>query len=63
MKINRRKDFILGLICGLIVIFEWKHFDGAKSVLWIGFFLYMMIRAIWSSFLPKAAEREEKERF
>ena len=59
MKIYSRKNFILGLICGLIVIYEWKHFDGATSVLWIGFFLYLMLRAIVSSLSKEACEREE----
>ena len=59
MKLYSRKHFILGLICGLIVIYEWKHFDGATSVLWMGFFLYLMLRAIVSSLSKEACEREE----
>lgn len=59
MKLYSRKHFILGLICGLVIIFEGKHYDGAKSVIWIAFFAIQGFRCICAAFSKQALEREE----
>lgn len=60
MKLYSRKNLILGLICCLCIIFEYKHFDGGKSVLWIAFFAYTGFRCIRASFSKEAYEQEEE---
>lgn len=59
MKLYSRKHFILGLICGLVIIFEGKHYDGAKSIIWIAFFTVTGLRCICAAFSKQALEREE----
>lgn len=59
MKLYSRKHFILGLICGLLIIFEGKHYDGAKSVIWIAFFTIQGFRCIYAAFSKQTLEQEE----
>ena len=49
MKIYGRKQFLLGFVCGLLALFEYKHYAGATSVIWIVFFLYLGVRLIWTA--------------
>ncbi|MBQ5672403.1 MAG: hypothetical protein IIV43_08645 [Oscillospiraceae bacterium] len=44
MKLQNRICFLLGMVCIFPIINECKNFEGTKSALWVGFFLYMMIR-------------------
>ena len=69
MKIYDRKGFILGLICFLMVIWEATHLDGAKSLIWIGFFSYLGFGSVRTSLSEQATakqveleERDEKVR-
>lgn len=59
MKLYSRKHFILAAICILPIIYECKHFNGATSTLWVGFFLYMMIRCFMTAFSAELLEKEE----
>lgn len=59
MKLYSRKNLILGLVCCLLVIFEYKHFDSEKSVVWMAFFGYMAIRNIHTAFNAEASAKEE----
>ena len=60
MKLYSRKHFLLGLVCILPIINELRNFEGAKSVLWAGFFLYMMIRCFMTAFSAEMVEQYEK---
>ncbi len=63
MKIYDRKGFLLGLVCFLIVIWEATHLDGAKSIVWIGFFSFMGFGTIRKSLSSEAtAKQDEMER-
>ena len=61
MKIYDRKGFILGLLCFLMIMVEAKHFDGAVSILWIGFFLYMGFTSIRQSMQEQKTEAAVQE--
>ena len=60
MKLYSRKHFLLAMVCILPIIHECKDFEGAKSVLWAGFFLYMMIRCIMTAFSAEMVEQDKK---
>lgn len=61
MKLYNRKYVLLALIYGLPVIYEWKHFSGARSVVWMGFFLYMGLRCLSAAFSEKRADPERDD--
>ena len=56
MKVQNRISFLFGLVCVLPIIYECKHFDGTRSALWVGFFLYLMIRCFISAFRKEKAD-------
>lgn len=59
MKLYSRKHFLLGMVCILPVIYEFKHYTGGESVIWIGFFLYLMVRCIMTAFSAERLEQDE----
>lgn len=61
MKLYSRKNLILGLVCCLLIIFEYKHFDASRSVVWMAFFGFMAFRLIRAAFNKDAYEQEEAE--
>lgn len=65
MKIYDIKSFLVALIAFGAAAFELFRFDGAKSAVWIFFFLYMGIRLLRSSLSEEAtamqAELEERD--
>ena len=56
MKIYDIKSFLVSVIAILAAGYELFRFDGAKSVVWIFFFLYMGIRLLCSSLSSEAKE-------
>ena len=58
MMLHSKKHFLLGVVCLLPIIHECRTFDGAKSLVWIVFFGYMMVRCIMTAF-SKAMLTEE----
>ena len=60
MKIYDVKSFITALIALGAAAFELFRFDGAKSAVWIFFFLYMGIRLIRSSLSEEATAMQEE---
>ena len=44
------------MVCILPIINECKNFERTKSALWVGFFLYMMIRCFVTAFKKEKAE-------
>ena len=63
MKIYDVKSFITALIALGAATFELFRFDGAKSAVWIFFFLYTGIRLLRSSLSEEeTAKQEELER-
>lgn len=60
MKLYSRKNLILGLVCCLLVIFEYRHFDASKSIVWMAFFGFMAFRLIRAAFNKEAYEQEEE---
>ena len=59
MRLYSRKHFLLAMVCILPIIRECKNYDGAMSLLWIGFFGYMMVRCIITSFSKELVEKDE----
>lgn len=59
MRLYSRKCFLLAMVCILPIIRECKSYDGAKSLVWIGFFGYMMIRCMMTAFSKELAELDE----
>ena len=59
MRLHSRKHFLLGLVCLLPIIHEYKNFDGAKSVVWITFFVVMGVRSIRTAFSRELLEEEK----
>lgn len=56
MKLQNRISFLLGMVCILPIINECKNFEGVRSVVWIGFFLYMMLRCFATAFKKEKAD-------
>ena len=56
MKLQNRMCFLMGMVCILPIINECKHFDGVRSALWVGFFLYMMLRCFVTAFKKEKAD-------
>lgn len=56
MKLQNRICFLLGMVCILPIINECKNFERTKSALWVGFFLYMMIRCFVTAFKKEKAD-------
>ena len=62
MKIYDIKSFLVALIALGAAVFELFRFDGAKSAVWIFFFLYTGIRLLRSSLSEvETAKQEELE--
>lgn len=59
MKIYSRVQFIMGLLCGLCAIHAWKNFDGSQSYIWIGFFIYLMLKCMIAAFSKSKDNNEE----
>ena len=59
MRLYSKKYILLGLVCILFIIYSCKNYDGAVSLLWIGYFGYMMIRCFITAFSPKLIEKDE----
>ena len=53
MKIHNRPQFILALFCILPIIYEYKHYAGESSWVWIGLYGFIMIRALIRSFIKR----------
>ena len=60
MKIYDVKSFITALIALGAATFELFRFDGAKSVVWVFFFLYMGIRLLRSSLSEEETAKQEE---
>lgn len=59
MKIYHKTCFFLGVVCVMPIIHECKNFEGIKSVIWTGFFLYMMICCFVTAFSEESSVRNE----
>ena len=61
MKLYSRTSLILGMLCGLIVIREVTHYDGTRSLLWIGFALYLMGRSFYTAFSKDGYDDQQRQ--
>jgi len=59
MKLYSRTMFVMGLLCGLGAIHAWKHSDETQGFIWIGFFLYLMLRCLLTAFSKPKDNNEE----
>ena len=59
MRITSKPRFLLGAVCILPIIHECRNYGGTTSALWVGFFLYMMLRCFYGAFRKNENENEK----
>lgn len=60
VKLYNQPLLVVGLLCGLGAIHAWKNLGGNEGVIWIGFFLYLMLRCVLTAFTKPKENNEEK---